>query len=135
MAVLVFNLANSYVRTKVCQYFVAAALLLSVPPIVICGTHFCMGGHMQHPPYSWLDHASHFAYPSLLFSVILLSKAGRLPERGALYFLVVFVAGAIFIGPGSPVPILLLLVASVVELFTAILCPIPSSKKGMNGVE
>jgi hypothetical protein len=46
----------------------ALAAVLGSPGLALCGTHFCRGGYMQHPPYAWWHHVSDVAWP-ILFAV------------------------------------------------------------------
>ncbi len=90
-------------RARIFRYLVATVILLAVPPFVLCSSHHCMGGHMEHGPYSWIDYASHWTYLYLIIAIFPLALLGDLPERRVLYAIALVAWAALFIFPGPPV--------------------------------
>jgi hypothetical protein len=56
--------------------------LLGIPGFLICGiAHVCMAGHMQHPPYSWLNFAIDGVWVVCFAAAAVLAFRSRLPRR------------------------------------------------------
>lgn len=117
-------------RVKLFRYLVAAAFLLSVPPVSICSAHYSWGRHMHHPSYSWFDYASHYAFLYLMISVLAFSLLGNLSERHLLYIVALLAYGAFFVFPGLHMALAMVGVSIFVgmDVYSSRVSPTPEEK-------
>jgi hypothetical membrane protein len=65
-------------------------VLVAMPSYFICSfAHFCMGGHMAHPPYPWYHFASDVFYLILLVTALVFSFRSNIRRKKTFIILVV----------------------------------------------
>jgi len=56
--------------------------LVAIPMYSYCGAaHFCVGGHMAHPPYPWWDFANEYIWITFLSIALVLSFRSNIPAK------------------------------------------------------
>lgn len=73
---------------------------LATPGLLYCAfAHFCMDGHMAHPPYAPADFAGDFAWLVLLGAAAIAASRSRIRRRKWLVVAIVFVLFGQFFVP------------------------------------
>jgi membrane protein implicated in regulation of membrane protease activity len=79
----------------------STAALLAMPFFFVCGLcHFCMGGHMQHPPYPWYYVANEFGWLSFLVIASVFAFRSSIPARKTFIALAVLMLTLRFLWEG-----------------------------------
>jgi hypothetical protein len=60
----------------------SVAALLAMPSYFFCGmAHFCIGGHMAHPPYPWYHFANEFGWLTFLVIALVFAFRANIPAK------------------------------------------------------
>jgi len=87
----------------------SAAVLLAMPFFVVCGLcHFCIGGHMAHPPYQWHHFANDFGWLTFFVIALVFAFRSNIPARMTFVVLTVIMFALHILG------------APIVALFMAV---------------
>ena len=91
------------------------AALLAIPMSWICLGHFCMGGHMAHPPYAWYSYANDWIWPLLFLVSVVSSAFSNYDERSVFIGLALTtsVLNALCLAPYSLISSMLLAMACI----------------------
>jgi len=93
--------------------------LIAIPFYSYCGAaHFCIGGHMAHPPYQWWDLANEYVWITFLSIALVLSFRSNIPSKKTFigFTSVMLASSLVYLSILMPLAALGLLVVSIKSL-------------------
>ena len=79
----------------------SVAALLAMPFFFFCGmAHFCIGGHMAHPPYPWYHFANEFGWLTFLVIALVFAFRSNIPTKKTFLILTVLMLALRLLGEG-----------------------------------
>jgi len=80
--------------------------LIAIPFYSYCGAaHFCIGGHMAHPPYQWWDFANEYVWITFLSIALVLSFRSNIPSKKTFIGLTSVMLAFRLVGLSSFIPL------------------------------
>jgi len=71
---------------------VSVSALLAMPFYFVCGiNHFCIGGHMAHPPYAWYHFANDLGWLTFLVAALVFSFKSNIHKKKTFIILTILV--------------------------------------------
>ena len=80
----------------------STSALLAMPFFFLCGMcHFCIGGHMAHPPYPWYHFANEFGWLTFLVIALVFAFRSNIAARKTFIVLTVLILSLRILGEGT----------------------------------